>query len=350
LTEPTPRHTAHTLKLGPHRLSSGAELPELEVAYVAHGRLDAQGGNAILVTHGYTSGPSMLSAGHHVAESSWAPLLGPGRPLDTSRFYIVCANMLGSSFGTTGPASIDPISGQPYGPDFPAITLEDIVAVQHRLLRQLGVRRLKAVVGPSYGGWQALQWALDHPDMVEAIGVMVSGLKPPPGLSAQSTRERLAQEPGWRLGRHYGGPGMREALFRMRRQTLHSYGLQRLYADRHGSEQAAEQALDTPCREWAERFDPNSLVTLAGAAEHFDVRSRVAEIRARTLFMVCTTDRLFPPDPDTRERLRQLPAELRYVELDSPYGHVASGVEWRRLEADLHWMLQTGTVDTPSPR
>ena len=109
----------HTLSLGAHRLSSGTELPALDVAFNTFGQLAPDGGNAVLVTHGYTSGPSMLEPGHHVAESSWAPLLGPGRPLDTDRFFIVCSNMLGSSFGTTGPNTTNPATGRPWGSPAP---------------------------------------------------------------------------------------------------------------------------------------------------------------------------------------------------------------------------------------
>jgi homoserine O-acetyltransferase/O-succinyltransferase len=330
-----------TLSLGPHRLASGIELPELSVCFNSFGTLAADGANAILVTHGYTSGPSMLTPGHLVAEGSWSPLLGPGRPLDTERFFIVCSNMLGSSFGTTGPASINPATGQPWGPDFPAITLEDIVGVQHRLMVHLGVKRLRAVVGPSYGGWQALQWVLSHPDMVDAAGVLMSGLTHPKGMSAESTRQRFADHPAWNGGWHYDNPGMREMLLDLRRQTLRSYGLERLFEARISDPGQREVAMINACRQWADRFDPNSMVTLAGAAERFDVRERAHEIGARLLFMVCTTDVIFPPDPAIRSLLNDVKGPLRYRELDSPYGHMASGVEWKRLENDLRWLLDS---------
>lgn len=329
----------HTLSLGAHRLSSGTELPALDVAFNTFGQLAPDGGNAVLVTHGYTSGPSMLVPGHHVAESSWAPLLGPGRPLDTDRFFIVCSNMLGSSFGTTGPNTTNPATGRPWGPDFPAITLEDIVAVQHRLLQQLGVRHLRAVVGPSYGGWQALQWALSFPDMVDAVGSLVSGLTHPKDLSSEATRQRFADHPAWNGGWHYGDARMTDMLTELRRQTLRSYGLETLFEARMPDPAQRQAAMDKACRQWAERFDPNSMVTLAAAAERFDVRERVGEIRARLLFMVCTTDAIFPPDPAVRALLGAVPGPLRYRELDSPYGHMASGVEWQRLEEDLRWLL-----------
>lgn len=326
-------------RLGAFALVSGEILPELEVAYVAFGTLAGDGRNAILVTHGFTSGPSMLSPGHHTAEGSWAPLLGPGRPLDTDRHFIVCSNMLGSSFGTTGPRSIRPGTGRPWGPDFPRITLADIVAVQHRLLQHLGVRHLHAVLGPSYGGWQSLQWALDHPDMVDAAGVLMSGLTHPPGLSAQGQQARFAQSAHWHGGWHYGDPGMVQELFALRLQTLRSYGLERLYEDRYPTPAERQAALERPCRDWAERFDPNSMVALAGAAGAFDVRARIDEIRARLLFVVCTTDAIFPPDAAIADLVMRRPAGRRYVELDSPYGHMASGVEWQRLEPELRWLL-----------
>lgn len=325
--------------IGDLALACGQVLPAVRIAYVAHGTLTPDGRNAVLVTHGYTSGPSMLSAEHLTAEGSWAPLLGPGRPLDTERFFIVCSNMLGSSFGSTGPASIRPTTGRPWGPDFPRLELSDIVAAQHALLQRLGVQHLRAVVGPSYGGWQALQWVLDHPGRVDACGVVVSGLHMPGGLSAESARARYADHPDWHGGWHYGHPGLRERLFEQRLQTLRHYGLERLYEDRIADPEARRQALERPARDWAERFDPNSLVTLADAASRFDVRHRVGEIRARLLLVQCTTDAIFPPDAATQALLQQVPGHVRYHALDSPYGHMAPGVEWRQLEDDLRWLL-----------
>lgn len=329
-----------TRSIGAFTLASGVTLPEVQVAYVSYGTLNARGDNAILVTHGYTSGPSMLTPGHLVAEGSWASMVGPGQVFDTDKYFIVCSNMLGSAFGTTGPGSINPASGRAWGLDFPAITLPDIVGVQQRLLRQMGVNHLRAVVGPSYGGWQALQWALSYPDMVDAIGALCSGLRHPAGLSSKGTLAKLAQSPEWHGGRYHEHGGMYQTLLAMRRQTLQGYGLERLYEDRLPDPEARRAAMDAPCHDWASKFDPISLVTLGAAAESFDVRERLSEIRARTLFLVCTTDAVFPPDAQVTELLQSIRPPLRYVELDSPYGHMASGVEWKRLQPDLCWLLQ----------
>src|SRR5664279_432902 len=120
-------------------LTGGGSLPEVTLAYVTRGRLASDGRNAILVTHGYTSGPRMIEAGVASSEGAWSTLVGPGAPIDTDRYFVVCSNMLGSSYGSTNAASIDPRTGKPYGSRFPVISVADIVTAQKRLLEHLGV-------------------------------------------------------------------------------------------------------------------------------------------------------------------------------------------------------------------
>jgi len=330
---------AATLRIGALTLQSGVVLPDVEVAYNHVGTLADDGANAILVTHGFTSGHTMIEPGHLVAEGSWSALVGPGRPLDSDRHFIVCSNMLGSAFGTTGPASVNPQTGRPWGPDFPDITLADIVAVQHRLLQALGVRHLRAVLGPSYGGWQALQWALDHGDWVDAIGVISSGFRHPPGQSKAGQRARLAESPQWHGGWYHDRGGMVDTLLAMRRQTLEGYGLDTLLAARWPDPAQRQAHLDAACRRWATQFDANSLVVLSGAAEQFDVRDRLPQIRARVLMVQCTTDRIFPASDDDRTRLQGVSAPTRYIALDSPYGHMAASVELARWAHEIDWLL-----------
>jgi homoserine O-acetyltransferase len=287
----------------------------------------------------------MIEPGHVVAEGSWADLVGPGRPLDTDRHFVVCSNMLGSSFGTTGPRSIDPATGEPWGLRFPDITLADIVEVQNRLLGALGATRLRAVIGPSYGGLQALQWALDHPDRVHAIGVISSGLRSPPGLNKAQQIRRLAASPQWHDGRYYDRGGMVETLRALRRETLQAYGIERLFAARGLSEAEGRERLDAVCRRWAQHFDANSLPVLAGAAEHFDAQARLHEIRARVLMVQATTDAIFPANDASREALARISAPTRYVALDSPFGHMAASVEAARWQHEIAWLL---SVDAPT--
>ena len=134
------------------RLQNGEVLPEVTIAYATRGRLAPDGRNAVLVTHGYTSGQRMIESGAGSSEGAWSTLVGPGAPIDTDRCFVVCSNMLGSSYGSTNAASRDPRTGRPYGSRFPHITVTDIVTAQHRLLEHLGVRHLRAVVGPRTAG------------------------------------------------------------------------------------------------------------------------------------------------------------------------------------------------------
>ncbi len=336
-----------SMDIGALPLRSGAVLPQVQVAYTCRGRLAPKGDNAILVTHGFTSAHTMIEPGHLVAEGSWADLVGPGRPLDTDRHFVVCSNMLGSSFGTTGPRDIEPATGKPWGLRFPDITLADIVEVQHRLLVALGVTRLRAVIGPSYGGFQALQWALDNPDRVDAIGVISSDLHSPPGMGKAQQIARLATSAQWHDGRYHDRGGMVETLFALRRQTLQAYGLERLFAARGLSEQEGRERLDAACRQWAQHFDANSLPVLAGAAEHFDVHDRLHEIHARVLMVQTTTDAVFPANDATREALARIPAPTRYVALDSPFGHMAASVEAARWQHEIAWLL---AADAPTAK
>lgn len=328
-----------SINIGDLRLRSGAILPSVQVAYSCRGTLAPEGDNGILLTHGFTSAHTMIEPGHLVAEGSWADLVGPGQAFDTGRYFIVCSNMLGAAFGTTGPRSVDPATGRPYGPDFPDITLADIVEVQHRLLGALGVTRLRAVIGPSFGGFQALQWALDHPDRVDAIGVIASDFRAPPGLGKAQQVARLATSAQWQGGWYYDKGGMVQTLEALRRQTLQAYGLERLYMSRGLTAEQSRDRIDAACRQWAGQFDANSLPVLAGAAERFDVRERLLEIRARVLMVQASTDAIFPASEASRQCLARIPAATRYVALDSPFGHMAASVESARWAHEIAWLL-----------
>jgi len=313
--------------IGLFQLGSGLVLPQVDVAYATYGTLAADGRNAILVTHGYTASHRMLAHGAGVAEGSWAPLIGSGKPLDTDRFFVVCSNILGSSYGTTGPASIDPRSGRPYGHDFPDIGFADIVGVQRRLLERLGVRHLRAVVGPSYGGFQALQWALDHADMVDAIGVIASG--PVFARNAYTDlgalQARLGADFAWRASA-YPQPGqMRATLRALRIETLMTYGMDAVLEDQGLDAAARALRIEAMADSWAREFDPGALVLLLKAGLAFDVRARLPQIRADVLHVIASTDTLFPPNASHSSDLAGVGRGLRYVEMQTPYGHTATG-------------------------
>ena len=316
----------HLLGIGPLTLHSGCVLPDVQLAYAAYGRLSERGDNAILVTHGYTASHGLLAHGSGVAEGSWAPLIGPGRPLDPERFFIVCPNMLGSCYGSTGPASLNPATGQRYGAQFPDITFSDIVASQYALLERLGVTHLRAVVGPSMGGFQALQWAVNHPGFVDVAAAIVSSTHLPAHDSMQlpALRALIERDPHWNSGAYAPGT-LHDTLRRLRIDTLATYGMHKVLAGQGLQAGEVQTRIERMATAWAREFDPYSLVVLLRAALAFDVRPQLGEIQADTLIAVARSDVLFPPDDAVRESLAATRGAGRYLVMDTPFGHAASG-------------------------
>ncbi len=301
------------------RLQNGEVLPEVTIAYATRGNLAPDGRNAVLVTHGYTSGQRMIESGAGSSEGAWSTLVGPGAPIDTDRCFVMCSNMLGSSYGSTNAASLDPRTGRPYGSCFPHITLTDIVTAQHRLLEHFGVRHLRAVVGPSYGGFQAFQWAVTFPDAMDAIVPVVSSPRAAGRGRVATLLARFERDPNWNGGDYYGSPGMGATMLALRVETLKGYGMS---ADR-------EAEITRLATVWANEFDANSLLILGRAMESFDVTPELARIRVPVLYVLSRTDTLFPPNiaPGVMDSLRKAGVDATYFEIDSDQGHLASGAD-----------------------
>ncbi len=312
-------------------LQGGGHLAEARIAYLTLGRLAADGRNAVLVTHGYTSGPRMIEGGESASEGSWADLVGPGKAIDTDRFFVVASNMLGSSFGSTNAASIDPATGVAYGSRFPELTVGDIVAAQKSMLDALGVRELIAVVGPSYGGFQAFQWAVDYPEAMRGVVPVVTGLRSPVAR-IEPLLAQLSADPNWNGGDYYDRGGVTETLTAMRIETLKGYGLEAGLAARFPDPAARAAELLRIARAWAQQFDANSLVILRKAMLRYDVASRLAAIRARVMYVLSSTDALFPPSlaPEVMGALEAAGARAEYVALESAFGHLASGLDGKK--------------------
>ena len=337
--------------IGDLPLASGEVLPDVVIAYETFGRLDPDGGNAILVTHGLTSGTDMLTPSTGSGEGSWADLLGPGRALDTQRYFVVCSNVVGSSLGSTGPASHRPGTTGHWGPDFPALTTGDMVKAQRALLTALGVSRLNCVVGPSFGGMQALQWALDYPDAVESIGVIVGGLNWPETYGTAALRACLEADPAWNQGWYAVGKDLLSTMTTLRYETLKDYGVQQLLERRWPeSPETVQQALRAASGSWASRFDANALLVVQTAGERFDVRARLSEVSCPVLYVISQTDRLFPPSIEVSQQLAAALPELTYLELETPYGHSASGVELHQWEHALKDLLARTNEPSTTPK
>ena len=282
----------------------------------------------------------MIEGGAAASEGSWGRLVGPGCAIDTDRHFVVASNMLGSSFGSTNAASMDPATGHPYGSRFPELSVTDIVTAQHRLLQHLGVRHLVAVVGPSYGGFQAFQWAVSFPDFMHGIVPVVTALRSPTG-SAEPLIERLARDPNWNGGDYYDHGGVLGTTTEMRVETLKQYGIEADLAQRFPDPAGREAEIHRMARAWAKRFDANSLVILRKAALRYDVATQLDRIKARVLYVLSTTDKLFPPTlaPDVMAKLRTAGVEAEYFELRSEYGHLASGWDAEKWAPKLRAFL-----------
>ena len=311
------------------RLESGAILPEVTIAYVTRGTRAPDGRNAILVTHGYTSGPRMIEPGVASSEGAWSTLVGPGAPIDTDRYYVVCSNMLGSSFGSTNAASIDPRTGKPYGSSFPVITVADIVTAQRHLLDHLGVTHLRAVVGPSYGGFQAFQWGVSFPDFMDGIVPVVTSPLPPQSDRIAGLMKWFETDQNWNNGDYYENGGVHATMTRLRIDTLTRYGLADSLADRFPDPAARDAEMHRIASAWADAFDANSLFILGRAMEAYDVAKDYARIRVPVLYVLSTTDALFPPTlaPGVIAGLRAAGVDATYFELESQHGHLASGAD-----------------------
>jgi len=286
------------LTLREFALADGTVMPEATIAYETYGRLAPDGRNAVLITHGYTG--SHHAAGRNPTNGNqpgaWDGLIGPGKAIDTERLYVVASNMLGSSFGSTNAASPNPKTGEPYGPDFPKITVRDIVAAQKALVDSLGIGHLVAVAGPSYGGYQAFQWAVAYPDFIDAIVPVNTA---PRATNVERTlaelEARLATDPEWQGGRYYGAGGAKTVLTAIRVETLKRYGIEAALAERFPDRPAREAAIRHTAAQWATNWDANSLIILRRALLGFDTMPQFGRIKAKVLYVLCRTDALFPP-------------------------------------------------------
>jgi homoserine O-acetyltransferase len=313
------------------KLQSGAVLPEMTIAYETYGKLAPDGRNAVLLTHGFTSSHHMAGrTTANGAEGSWDGLVGPGKAIDTDRLYVVSSNMLGSSYGSTSPAHKNPATGKPYGPDFPDITLVDIVNAQKALLDSLGVKHLVAVAGPSFGGYQTFQWGVTYPDFMDGLVAVVSAPKGSGGEAAvKSLIDQLAKDPNWNGGWYYDKGGIQPVLTEMRVATLKRYGIDEQLADKFPDKAAREAEIKKRAEIWSKVFDGNSLVTLRKASVRYDAEKDLAKMKAKVLYVLSRTDKLFPPSiaPEVMAKLKAAGVTADYYEIDSELGHSASGLD-----------------------
>ena len=355
------RPDKHFHRIGSFEPELGGYLEDVVLAYETWGELDSTGENAVLVVHALT-GDSHCSGGASETYKRggwWDEMVGPGRPVDTDESFVVCSNVLGGCSGSTGPASIDPETGRPYGMRFPVVTIRDIVRAQKQLLDDLGVRRLRTVIGGSIGGQQALEWAVEYPDFVEkVVPVAATGALGPQGLGmSEIGRRAIMADPDWQDGDYYcTGRSPETGLAIARMAGMMTYQSAKSQWQRFGRGPASRPALYEEFggrfevesylhyqgRDLAGRFDANSYLYLTRAMDIYDVGAGYASheeaysrIEAEMLFVGISSDWLFPA-AEVRvvaEKAREAGAEACYEEIESPNGHDAFLKDWDELRA-----------------
>lgn len=343
-------------------LESGGRLGPITVAYETYGELSPAKDNAIFVCHALTGDAHL--AGWHSDEDRkpgwWEEFVGPGKGLDTNRYFVICANVLSGCKGTTGPMSVNPETGQPFGLDFPFITIGDIVEVHSALTRHLGIEKLLAIIGGSLGGMQVLEWAARFPDQVNSVICLASAAR----LSAQGIafnvvgRRAVFTDPQFQNGNYYDseeGPRTGLALARMVAHITYlsevsieeKFGRRLQDGDKRRYDLVAETEwqigsyLHYQGKRFIERFDANSYVVLTHVMDYFDLAAAYGSLgealgRTKARFLMCsyTSDWLFPTaqSQEIVEALIQAGGDVSFLELESSKGHDAFLLELEPLE------------------
>ncbi len=357
----------------PLPLDSGQSLPSVTIAWQSYGALNADKSNALLVCHALT-GDQYVASDHPATGKPgwWARMVGPGKPIDTDRFYVICANVLGSCMGSSGPATPDPATGAPLGMDFPVITIGDMVRAQAMLLDHLGIARLHAVVGGSMGGMQALAWAAHYPERLVSAVVIASAAR----HSAQNIafhevgRQAIMADPDWQDGQYYGSarsPAKGLAVARMAAHItyLSEEGLTEKFGRRLQARDIKSFGFDADFQiesylrhqglAFTDRFDANAYLYITRAMDYFDLAEphdgQLAGAFARSNEVRFTlvsfdTDWLYPTAESRRivQALQSVGAAASFVELSAPFGHDSFLLDVPALDRLVAGALQSGAA------
>lgn len=335
---------------------SGEALESVTLAYEAYGRLNRDKSNAILILHAL-SGDAHAAGVHEGRKDTgwWEFMIGPGRPFDTDKYFIVCSNVIGGCKGSTGPSSVNPATGRPYALAFPFITVTDMVNAQRRLIDHLGIDKLLCVAGGSMGGMQALQWAASYPERVRAAILIATTFKHSPQQIAfnEVIRQSIMADPAWREGNYYeyGQPQRGLSVARMighitfmSDQSMEEKFSRRLKNDKFSFGFDADFEVEGYLRyrgaNFVRRFDANSYLYITKALDYFDLSgaklfARVKDTDTRFLVISFKSDWLYPPyqSQEIVRALKKRHADATYCELATTYGHDAFLVEAKEQAA-----------------
>ena len=351
----------------PLRLKCGKDLGPIDVAYETYGQLNEHKDNAVLICHALSGNAHV--AGYNSTEDDkpgwWDIMVGPGKAIDTNKYYVICSNFLGGCSGTTGPSDVNPATGKPYGLDFPIITIEDTVLVQKLLLDKLGIGHLLAVIGGSMGGMQVFQWSISYPNFVDAAICIASTTRLNPQSIAFDAvgRNAILADSNFDNGQYHGhalpnrGLGIARMIghitYLSEESMRNKFGRQlrtpEKYSYDFNSEFSVEAYLDYQGQTFIERFDANCYLYLTKAMDYFDLAQEYGSLKQAFSKTTCSflivsfsSDWLFTPQ-QSEEVIKALGAEgkdMSYCNIYSPYGHDAF-----LLEAETLGELIAGFVD-----
>ena len=346
----------------PFHFESGGVIPELKIRYETYGQLNQAKDNAILICHALT-GDHHCAGVYDITERKrgwWNFMVGPGKPIDTNRYFVICSNVLGGCQGSTGPNSINPETGKRYNLDFPKLTLRDMVKAQSLLVDSLEIDKLHAVIGGSMGGMLTLQWAKDFPDRLNRYIALASGSKHTAQTIAfnETGRQAIMRDPKWNKGAYDSedGPfsGLSVARMMAHITYLSDVGLEAKFGrklkqsdvskEHFDAEFEVESYLHYQGRSFVTRFDANSYLYLTKALDRFDFFEGVSpevtvnKIQAKGLVVGFDSDWLYPPEGnrDVVEKLLKYGKEASYVEISMDYGHDSFLVQ----SQDLYQLIQ----------
>jgi len=347
-------HQTRTLA-NPFTLESGAVLPAVSVAFQTTGTLDPRGENAILICHPLTCDARAWRSDRDARPGWWQDLIGPGKALDSDRYFIVCCNVLGGCSGTSGPATPHPDDGRPWGPRFPDVSVRDMVRLQQRFLTELGIRRLRTVVGGSLGGFLALEWGALFGDIVDALIPIATTAVHRPWATAfnELARRAITGDPHFAGGDYRGQPHQGLSLARM--SALVSYRHPRAYRQKFsvsekfgpqhtGHPEPVVSYLDYKGEQFCRRFDANSYLRLIDAMDGHDlgrgrggVAAALGKMTVPVLWIAFENDTLYPLEEQVADA-GSLP-DCRFVSLFSDQGHDAFLIEANRLTPHIQQFL-----------
>ncbi|MBE2221224.1 MAG: homoserine O-acetyltransferase [Anaerolineae bacterium] len=335
----------------PFMLESGAMLSPVTLAYETYGELNAAASNAILICHALSG--SDHAAGYHEGEEKpgwWEDCIGPGKAFDTNRFFVICSNVLGSCYGSTGPTALNPETGKPYGLRFPVITIGDMVRAQVKLIDRLGIDQLFCVAGGSMGGMQVLEWAAHHPERVKAAIPLATTGRHSPMLIALSEvgRQAIYADPKWQAGDYYDKPQKPDDGLAVARMVGHitylsdesmqmKFGRRLQNREKYGFEFQTEFQVESYLKyngnNFTRRFDANSYLYVTKAMDYFDLTeptgtlagSFVHSADIKFLVVSFTSDWLYPTyhSKDMVKALTAVGADVTFLDIESSWGHDA---------------------------